>query len=156
MEQYKEKLKMQNIILTICCLVLAVFCLLGIAGEMGLVSFMTPAAGDSHWQSQWRGFVSGASFGVLALMVFGLVRNIRALKDEKKLKKLYVAENDERQILIYTHALRSAMQVCLILGLAAVIITGYFSATASMTLLIAVFTTSMLCMLFKLYYSKKF
>jgi len=156
MEQYKQKLKLQNTILILCCLVLTVFCFLGIAGETGLVSFMTPAAGDSHWQSQWRGFVSGASFGVMALMVFGLVRNIRAFKDEKKLKKLYVAENDERQILIYTHALRSAMQVGLILGLVAVIITGYFNATASMTLLIAVLTTSMLCMLFKLYYSKKF
>lgn len=156
MEQYKEKLKLQNTILGLCCLVLAVFFFLGIAGEMGLVSFMTPAAGDSHWQSQWRGFVSGASFGVLALMVFGLVRNIRALKDEKKLKKLYVAENDERQILIYTHALRSAMQVCLILGLVAIIVAGYFSATVSMTLLICVLLTSVLCMLFKLYYSKKF
>lgn len=156
MEQYREKIKMQNTLLAICCLVLAVFCFLGIAGEMGLVSFMTPAVDDSHWQSQWRGFVSGASFGVLALMIYGLVRNLLALKDEKKLKKLYVAENDERQVLIYTHALRSAMQVWLILGLAAVIISGYFSAAVSITLLIAVFTTSVLCMLFKLYYMKKF
>ena len=147
---------MQTAILGTLCLILVVFCFLGIAGEMGLVSFMTPAAGDSHWQSQWRGFVSGASFGILALMVFGLIRNIRALKDEKKLKKLYIAENDERQILIYTNALRSAMQVWLILGLVAVIITGYFNATVSITLLIAVLTTSILCMLFKFYYTKKF
>lgn len=156
MEQYREKTKMQTTILGIFCLILVVFCFLGFAGEMGLVSFMTPAAGDSHWQSQWRGFVSGASFGILALMFFGLIRNIRALKDEKKLKKLYVAENDERQILIYTNALRSAMQVWLILGLVAVIITGYFNATISITLLIAVLTTSVLCMLFKLHYTKKF
>ena len=156
MEQYREKTKMQTTILGIFCLILVVFCFLGFAGEMGLVSFMTPAAGDSHWQSQWRGFVSGASFGILALMLFGLIRNIRALKDEKKLKKLYIAENDERQILIYTNALRSAMQVWLILGLVAVIITGYFNATVSITLLIAVLTTSVLCMLFKLYYTKKF
>lgn len=156
MEQYKEKLKLQNAILGFCCLILAAFCFLGIAGEMGLVSFMTPAAGDSHWQSRWRGFVSGASFGILALMMFGLVRNIRALNDEKKLKKLYVAENDERQVLIYTQALRSAMQTWLLLGLAAVIITGYFNIIASMTLLSCVFCTSALCVLFKLYYSKKF
>ena len=156
MEQFREKTRMQTAIYGICCFILAVFCFLGIAGELGVVSFMTPAAGDSHWQSQWRGFVSGASFGVLALMLFGLVRNIQALKDEKKLKKPYVAENDERQVLIYTHALRSAMQTWLILGLVAIIITGYFSMTASITLLIAVLTTSVLCMLFKLYYNKKF
>ena len=156
MEQFKEKTKMQTGILGFFCLILAVFCFLGIAGEAGWVSFMTPSAGDSHWQSQWRGFVSGASFGILALMLYGVIRNIRALKNEQKLKKLYVVENDERQILIYTNALRSAMQFWLILGLVAAIITGYFNATVSITLLIAVLTTSVLCMLFKLYYNKRF
>lgn len=156
MEQYREKLKLTNAIVGICCLILAVFCFLGIAGELGLVSFMTPAAGDSRWQSQWRGFVTGASFGVLALMVYGFIRNILALKDDKKLKKLYVKENDERQNQIYAQALRSAMQTCLILGLVAVIISGYFSVTVSLTLLICVFVSSILCMLFKLYYLKKF
>ena len=156
MEQFREKTKLQTTIIGFFCLILAVFCFLGFAGEAGLVSFMTPSTGDSHWQSQWRGFISGASFGILALMVFGLVRNLRALKDEKKLKKLYVAENDERQIMIYTNALRSAMQLWLIAGLVAVIITGYFNATVSITLLISVCTTSVLCLLFRLYYMKKF
>lgn len=156
MEQYKEKLKLANTIIGVCCLILTVFCFLGFAGELGLVSFMTPAAGDSHWQSQWRGFVSGASFGVLALLIYGFIRNILALKDEKKLKKLYIRENDERQNQIYTQALRSAMQTCLILGLVAVVISGYFNMTVSMTLLVCVAVSSILCLLFKLHYTKKF
>jgi len=156
MEQYKERLKIHNTVIGICCILLAVFCFLGFAGELGWVDFMTPETGDSHWQSRWRGFVSGASFGILALMLFGFVRNLQALKDEKKLKQLYIKENDERQNLIYTQALRSAMQISLILGLVAVVISGYFNMIVSLTLLVSVFLVSMLCMGFKLYYSKKF
>ena len=88
MSNYKEKLKIQNIFLAVACVILAGFCALGFAAEAGVVD-LAPIAGDSHWQSLWRGFVSGASMGVLVLMLIGLVRNLLALKDEKKLKKLY-------------------------------------------------------------------
>ena len=155
MEQYKEKLKLNNTIIGIACLILAAFCILGFAAEAGLVSFMTPA-GDSHWQSQWRGFLSGAAFALLAFMIFGLIRNILALKDEKKLKKLYIKENDERQWQIYNKAMCAAMRTTLILGLVASIIAGYFSMTVGMTLLVSVFVISVICLLFKLYYTKKF
>lgn len=156
MEQYKEKLKLMNTIIGICCLILAVFCVLGFAGEAGWVSFMTPAAGDSHWQSTWRGFVSGASLGLLALMLYGFIRNLLALKDEKKLKKLYIKESDERQNQIYTQALCAAMRTTLILGLVAVVAAGYFNMTVSITLLVCEFVISLLCMAFKLYFMKKF
>lgn len=154
MTAYKEKVILHSILLVLCCIILAVFCFLGFAGELGWAEFMTPSVADSHWQSRWRGFVSGASFGVLALMVYGLVRNLRALKDEKKLKQLYIKENDERQQVIYSNALRSAMQTGLILGLSAVVISGYFSIIVSLTLLVSVLTLSLLCVGFKWYYSK--
>ena len=84
METYREKLKIQNVTLAVACVILAVFCVLGFLGEAGIVN-LTPAAGDSHWQSQWRGFISGASLGILALLLFGLIRNLLALRDENKL-----------------------------------------------------------------------
>lgn len=156
MENYKEKLKIQNIFIAVCIAVLAVFCFLGIAGECGLVSFMTPSAGDSHWQSRWRGFVSGASFGILALLIYGLIRNMQALKDEKKLKKLYIAANDERSIQIWTAARAASMQIFLLLGLVSCIVAGYFSITVSLTILVCVFVHSLIGAAFKLYYSKKY
>lgn len=52
METFQEKLKVQNLILAVGCVILAVFCALGFAAEAGLVQ-LTPVAGDSHWQSQW-------------------------------------------------------------------------------------------------------
>ena len=153
MEQYKEKLRVQNILLAISCVILASFTILGFLAELGIVN-LTPIVGDSHWQSRWRGFISGASFGILALMLFGLVRNLRAMKDEKKLKKLYIKENDERMEQIYIHARSAAMSAFLIFGLVAIIAAGYFNVAVSVTILGCVLTGSLLSMAFKLYYSK--
>lgn len=156
MEQFREKIKMQNLTIAICCFILAIFSFLSAAGEAGIIDFMTPAAGDEHWQSMWRGFVMGASCGILGLMIFGLIRNIRALQDEKKLKKLYIQENDERQIQIWTAARAAATQTFLLVGLAAGTIAGYFSMTVSITILACVVAHSLIAMGFKIFYSTKF
>lgn len=155
MENYREKLKKQNIFLIICILILTCFTLLGFAAEVGLVN-LAPTAGDSHWQSKWRGFISGASMGILGLMLYGLIRNLRAMKDGKKLKKLYNKVHDERMETIYTHARSAAMSVFLIGGLIAAIIAGYFSITISLTILVCVVAGSLLSAGFKAYYNKKF
>lgn len=155
MENYREKLKKQNIFLIICILILACFTILGFAAEAGWVD-LTPTAGDSHWQSKWRGFISGASMGILGLMLFGLIRNLLAMKDDKKLKKLYNKVHDERMETIYTHARSAAMSVFLIAALVCAIIAGYFSITISLTILACVVAGSLFSVGFKAYYSKKF
>ena len=156
MENFREKLRIQNLILAIGSFVLAVFCLLFAAGEAGILPFLSPAAGDSHWQSMWRGFVCGASFAILAFLIFGLVRNIRALRNEKFLKKLYIKEHDERSIQVWTSARAAAFQTFLLLGLVAIVTAGYFSVTVSLTILGCVWFASIIGLLFKVYYSKKY
>lgn len=153
MESYREKLKLQNVVFAIGCVALALFSVLGFLGEAGVVK-LAPSVGDGHWQSRWRGFISGASFGILVLLLTGLIRNLRALKDEKKLKKLYIKESDERQAQIVAKALCEAMRATLILGLAAVIVAGYFSMTVSLTLLVTVLLVSLMTLAFKLYFGK--
>ena len=155
MEQYKEKLKKQNRVLSVCSCVLTVCAGLPYAAEAGLIP-LAPVSMDSHWQSMWRGFVSGASTGILVLMVFALVRNLLAMKDDKKLKKLYVKTHDERTIQLFHNARSTAMTVFLIGGLIAVIITGYFNATVSITILACVMVCSSLCMWLKLYYDRTY
>ena len=155
METYREKLKVQNIIYCIGCVVLAAFCVLSFLGEAEIVNF-APSVKNSHWQSSWRGLLSGASISILAALLFGLIQNLRALKDEKKLKKLYIREGDERQKQIYTNALCAAMRASLVLGLVAVVVAGYFSMTVSVTLLAAVFVAALLAAAFKLYFRKKY
>lgn len=155
MKNFREKLKIDNIVSGIGCAVLLLFCFLSIAGEAGLIPAFTPAAGDSHWQSQWRGFILGASTGVFALMFFGLIRNIQALRNEEKLKKLYIKCNDERTIQVQTSAQAAGLRTALILGIVAVVVSGYFNVVISMTILACVFATSMITTGFKLYYHKK-
>ena len=156
MEQYREKLRISTIVTAIACIILAVFVLLGFAGEVGLIPFLTPVGGDSHWHSMWRGIITGASCCALTLMVYGLSRNLAALKDEQKLKQFYVKEHDERQLQIWTFARASAMQVFLILGVVAAVVAGYFSMTVSMTILACVFAHALIGIGFKIYYSKRF
>lgn len=155
MKNFREKLKIDNIVSGIGCAVLLVFGFLSVAGETGLIPAFTPAAGDSHWQSQWRGFILGASTGILALMLFGLIRNLRAMKDEEKLRKLYIKCHDERTIQVQTSAQAAGLRTALILGIVAVVVAGYFSVTVSMTILSCVLFTSLITVGFKLYYHKK-
>ena len=155
MEHFKEKLKIENRITAVLCIILTCFTALGFLAEAGIVE-LTPVSGDDHWQSMWRGMISGASFGVLALMLFGLIQGTQALKDEKKLKKLYIKANDERQIQIWTAARASSMQVTLLIGLVAGIIIGYFNMIVGTTILAVETLHAIVGGCFKLYYNKKY
>ena len=153
MEQYREKLKMQNALIAIGCGILALFCMV-IAMDGNLITLPKPEASE-HWQDFWQGFCTGAAAGILLLMVFFLARNLRAISDDKMLKKLYIKTNDERTEKIFTTARGTAMQVFLIGGLAAVCIGGYFSMTVGLTILGCVIFCSLSCIGFKLYFSAK-
>ena len=155
MEQFKEKLKIENCITGILCVILAGFTILGFIGEAGIVE-LAPISGDHHWQSMWRGMISGASFGVLALMLMGLIRGTQALKDDKKLKKLYIKANDERQIQIWTAARASSMQVTLLIGLVTGMIIGYFNMIIGITILAVETFHAVVGACFKLYYNRKY
>lgn len=155
MEQYRENLKIQNKFLGAACLVLAMFMIFAVGSELGWFDILKPIAGDGHWQSAWYGFVTGASCGIFALLLFTVIRNRRALKDDSKLKKLYVKERDERAIQIRTLARNTAMQILLMAGLVAVVIAGYFSITVSLTILACIFASSITCLLLVGYYNKK-
>ena len=103
----------------------------------------------------WRGFISGSTFGLIIFMVICLVRNILALRDEKLLKKLYIKENDERTIQIWTAARARAMQTFMILGLVSGIIAGYFSMAVCITIIAMTTLQAFTGLFFALYYSYK-
>lgn len=155
MEKYKEKLKITNVFLSIACIVLAVFAVLAVGSELGWFSILHPATGDSHWKSTWYGYVFGTTIGVFSVMLACIIRNCWALKDEKKLKKLYVQAHDERTIQIQTLARNTAMQILLCVGLVATVIAGYFSITVSITIFVCIWISSSVNLLLIGYYNKK-
>ena len=155
MELFREKLKVQNLAIAMCCFILAIFSFLAAAGQAGIIGFMEPATDNTHWQSMWRGIITGMSFGIMIVMIAFLIRNVLALKDEKKLKKLYVETNDEREILIWTAARSTAMQLFLMVGVVAAIVAGYFSMTVSITIIACMFLQSITGFFCMLYYRIK-
>ena len=155
MEQYKEKLKITRLIITVAALILSVCCVLFALSECGIIN-IAPNAGDVHWQSRWRGMICGASFGLSIFLFAWTIRISKALRSDKELKKLYVEANDERQNQIFTSARSTAMLIFIIGGLVSGIIAGYFNTTVSITILACVVSHSLLGAACKLYYSRKF
>ena len=155
MEQYREKLKISNIFLCIGCTVLDVFALLAVGSELGWFRILHPVIDDSHWKSTWYGYVFGSSIGIFSTMLGFLIRNSRAMKNDRKLKELYIKEHDERNFRIQTLAGNTAMKCLLWVGLVATIIAGYFSITVSTTILACIFVCSTVNLILIAYYSKK-
>ena len=155
MDAYKEKLKNSLRIYTVAAMILILFSAAGFLAEAGLIN-LTPVTGDSHWQSMWRGMISGVSFGISAMMLVGIIRTRKALLHDTELKKMYIKDHDERQIQIWTSARALSMQIFLIFGLAAGLIVGYFNMTVGITILSCVVIHALIGISCKIYYSKKF
>lgn len=149
MNEYRSKLKIQNIIFLICTVVLIAVQILAYSGVI------SPISADSRWSDYWNGFIAGAAMGVSVIMIFGLIQNLRAMKNEKALKRLYTSKNDERKIEIYTRGKSAGVSVCLPCMLVSSIISGYFSITVSITVIVCVLALSLFMLGGKIYYSKK-
>ena len=156
MESFKDKLKVQNISNAICIVILALFNILRLFSQVGLIPNLLPAVNDDRWVNAWNGFATGSTTTMLVFMTVALIRNLKALKDEKALKKLYVKENDERTIQIWTSARAAAFQTFLLLGIVATIIAGYFNITVFITIAATLFCASMVAIGFKFYYTNKY
>lgn len=156
MNEFREKIKLQNLGIAVCSFVLAAFSFLTAASEAGYIDFMHSSIPDNSWQSSWRGFCAGVCWGFLMVLIFILVRNILALQNEKKLKKLFVKANDERTSKIWTEGRAFAMQISLFVGLVAAIVAGYFNPVVSITIVACMFAESMIGLLCVLYFSRKF
>ena len=130
------------------------FGVLALGSELGWFPLLSPAVGSIHWKSTWYGYLFGTSIGIFSAMLGYLIRNIRAMKNDRKLKELYVKEHDERTMLIQTLAGNMTMKCLLWTGLVATIIAGYFSITVSVTILACIFVSSVINLIFIAYYSK--
>lgn len=102
-----------------------------------------------------KGFNIGAFIGLefIALIYLGKCR--RALKDETEMKKMYIAEHDERSGLIIRNA--STLGISLILfgfGIA-VVVSGFFSATVFFTLMGSLLFVLAVFFILWIYYAKK-
>lgn len=113
------------------------------------------AAEGVHWGDFWNGMIAGASCGLAVLFIIGIVINIRALRNEERLKKLYAKENDERTVEIVRRAQSFGMRVSTCLMLAGGLVLGYFDAGLSVVCLGCALLQSVITVLAKLYWHRQ-
>jgi hypothetical protein len=103
-----------------------------------------------------RGFQVGIFCSLEVSLIYKIFKYIGALKDEKKLKLLSIAEKDERTKLIMQMTGAMGLNICYI-GLAiSAIIAGFINEIVFITLLGATIFTILVKGCFKLYYHYKF
>lgn len=150
MKEYRKKLVIESVVLGIISLVLI------IVQVLAFNQVIQPVAAPAdwiHWADFWNGMIAGMSMGVTILFISGIIVNIRAIRSEARLKKLYAKENDERTQQIVTKAQSMGMRISIILLLAAVIVLGYFDIKMSIVCLCCAFVQSVITLLCKLYWS---
>lgn len=101
-------------------------------------------------------FGTGACGGIITLMALNIARYSAALKDDEKLKKLYIAETDERARLIYEKTNSASFRTAIIvLGLSAMV-ASFYSETVFYTLVAVIMVIAFIQAIFSFYYRRKF
>jgi hypothetical protein len=120
------------------------------------LALLRPAAGgDEHLQAFLAGFNTGLFAVAQATLVMSFVRYRRAIRDEQKLKAMYIQEHDERLLMIRSKIGGAATPIILYGQLAAVIASAYFSSVVFFTLLGALLFSVAVMIVLKIYYTKK-
>lgn len=139
-KQAKRTLKIYIAVLITAIALWVVFTVLRIAG------------GEENSSS----FGTGACGGIITLMALNIARYSAALKDDEKLKKLYIAETDERARLIYEKTNSASFRTAIIvLGLSAMV-ASFYSETVFYTLVAVIFVIAFIQAGFSFYYRRKY
>lgn len=103
-------------------------------------------------------FISGFQIGLFIVLAVWFIAStayiVSALKDDKKLKEMYIKDTDERNMKISElTGNRLYQSVCIPLLLAS-IVAGYFSAEVFFTLITVIFFISIVTIVRKIYFCK--
>jgi hypothetical protein len=111
-------------------------------------------SGDQRAADFFAGFQMGLVMATTVVEVYYLVRYIRALTDEKKLKKLYYEEHDERKLYIEQISGQKSQHITVIILIVAAVLVGYYSIEAFIALVAAVAVICLVGIGVKIYYEK--
>lgn len=148
MKKYKKMMQQKiasNAIML--CIGSAVF----IIGQQGYLSKYKP---DGNFGDFFSGFQIGLFLGFAILLIVSTTYIGTVLKDDKKLKEMYIKDTDERNIKISEMTgVKLQQSLCFPL-LLATIVAGYFSIEVFFTLLAVVAFISAVTIVRKIYFNK--
>jgi uncharacterized membrane protein len=106
-----------------------------------------------------QGFVEGFQVGIIValfgFMIFCFIRNVAAMKNPDRMKRLYISETDERKLMIIQKSGSDGMNIVMY-GLAVgTAVAGNLNDTVFFTLLGACLFVILIRGFMKLYYYKK-
>jgi len=146
MKKFQEKVRRRIIFVSILFCLFATYIIILLFFKDNL-----PGLSDNN-----RMFQLGFFSSIELLMIIGLIKHIRALKNKEKLKKLYIEENDERTILIMQKSGDWGIAISII-GLAlGGIIASFFDQTIFLTLIGATLFLSFVKFFLKKLFSYKY
>lgn len=111
---------------------------------------------NEHSGDFMHGFVMGIVLVMEFYAVSGIGKNLKALKDEKKLTRLYNELHDERREQIEAISSKTGMQIAMILTLAAAIIVSPYSFEAFLAMLVAIVIAGITRKCCKMYYFRNY
>lgn len=142
MEEYRKKIQRKIIIMRIIGILLL---LVIIAEKIFLEKKDTP----------YSGLLAGIAVGMLPITIGCCVRFSNALKDEKKLKEMYIQQTDERNKEIIKETMQTSFFIAFFVTVLAILISAAFSKTVAMTLEISIVVYSLIFAGVSVYYNKK-
>ena len=150
MQEYAKKLKSRLILM--CCAFL---------GTCAALLFSSNLAAAKNFALDYpkdfmAGFQTGIAAGLLGILIFFAVRYALALKNEEKLKKLYIAQTDERKALIMQKSGSVCLNVSMFGLMLAGAIAGNFDSRVFFSLVGASLFIALVRGALKLYYFKKY
>lgn len=111
---------------------------------------------DAHTLDMVRGFQSGLCAGLAILLVWQIVRCLRALRNPDACRSLFVLERDERRRFIQDKTGGFAYNLAMGIAGATGCISGYFNLTVATTLVCTMVGMALLKAGFKIYYRRRF
>ena len=151
MSDYRNAIKYRLILLIICTAVSIALVYVGT-----LLTTQAETASSTFTDGFTKGFPLGLFSGFVAVMIFLIVRCIRALGNDEYLKKLFITENDERKKMIRQRATGMSFFFTAGILIVGVTVASFFDNVVTLTLM-AVLTVHVLTgSILKLYYFLKF
>lgn len=119
-----------------------------------VLHWFTPVVQNQHYTDFFSGFQFGMLLGIELFLVYRIAYYQGVLKSDKKLRIIYIKENDERNLEIQKRSGIESYKFTIVILLAGAMIVGYFSMGGFIALVGAALVEILVRLGLYIYYSK--